>query len=337
MERIDKVQYYLDIAKTVALRGTCLKRNYGAVIVNNDEIISTGYTGSPRGCENCIVKGKCMRQENNIPGKQRYELCKSVHAEMNAIISASRKDMIDATIYLVGVNPDGAIHRNASCCDMCKKMILNAGIKYVVIAQGYNVHKMIPTSDFINDINTMDKNISDKLINNDSLCKKPEEIIKKIIEDSCINIINSKFKEKLINNLVKNFHTFLIWWKEVRIVSQSVIDNGNSYSVRYLHNDMRKFDDFIPIFGDIPHVGNKGICKKLHRIIIDDEYDRGYTFNDFKEIFCRYMIYHIKHFYHNQSYMSFVDPDYSIKILACEFSDFIYNNREELIKLHLTK
>ena len=101
-KRIDKDNYYLNIAFEVARRGTCLRRNYGAVIVNRDEIISTGYTGSPRGADNCIDIGYCIRQELEVPSGERYELCRSVHAEMNALIHASRREVIGGSLYLVG-------------------------------------------------------------------------------------------------------------------------------------------------------------------------------------------------------------------------------------------
>ena len=100
--RIDKINYYLDIAESTLERSTCIRRNFGAIIVKNDEIISTGYNGAPRGRKNCIDLGYCMREKLNIPRGERYEMCRSVHAEQNAIISASRRDLIDATIYLVG-------------------------------------------------------------------------------------------------------------------------------------------------------------------------------------------------------------------------------------------
>ena len=102
MQRIDKQNYYLDIAESVLERGTCLRRNYGAIIVKNDEIVATGYTGAPRGRKNCDDMGFCMREHLQIPSGQRYELCRSVHAEANAIISAQRSDMIGATLYLAG-------------------------------------------------------------------------------------------------------------------------------------------------------------------------------------------------------------------------------------------
>ena len=101
-KRRDKHNYYLDIAETVLERGTCLRRNYGTIIVNNDEIVSSGYTGAPRDRKNCLDLGFCMREKLNIPRGERYELCRSVHSEANAIISASRKEMLGATMYLVG-------------------------------------------------------------------------------------------------------------------------------------------------------------------------------------------------------------------------------------------
>ena len=132
--RIDKQNYYLDIAETVAKRGTCLRRNYGAIIVKNDEIISTGYTGSVRGQKNCCDTGICKRQELNIPSGERYELCRSVHAEQNAIISASRKDMIGSTLYLVGVDETTSKYvKNPKPCLMCERFIINAGIEKVIV------------------------------------------------------------------------------------------------------------------------------------------------------------------------------------------------------------
>ena len=134
MARRDKINYYLDIAETVAARGTCMRRNFGAIIVKNDQIISTGYTGAPRGRKNCIDLGYCAREKMNIPRGQRYELCRSVHAEANAIIHASRNDMLDATLYLVGKEmTTGEYVQNASSCAMCKRTIINAGIANVII------------------------------------------------------------------------------------------------------------------------------------------------------------------------------------------------------------
>ena len=134
MPRIDKTNYYLDIAQTVSERSTCLRRHYGAIIVQNDEIVSTGYNGAPRGRKNCIDLGYCTREAMNIPSGERYELCRSVHAEANAIISAPRSEMIGSTLYLVGLEyKDGSYVQNANPCAMCKRMIINAGIETVVV------------------------------------------------------------------------------------------------------------------------------------------------------------------------------------------------------------
>ena len=150
MERIDRINYYLDIAETVLERGTCLRRNFGAIIVKNDEIISTGYTGAPRMRKNCIDIGTCLRQEMNIPRGTRYELCRSVHAEANAIISASRRDMIGATLYLVGREVDtGELIENASSCAMCKRLIINSGIEKVCVRNTKDTYTVIDVNDWI--------------------------------------------------------------------------------------------------------------------------------------------------------------------------------------------
>ena len=132
MVRRDKHNYYLDMAEVALERGTCLRRNFGAVIVKNDVIISTGYNGAPRGRANCIDLNVCIRAQRNIPRGTQYELCRSVHAEMNAIIAASREEMIGSTIYLVGREMDsGEIMKDANSCTMCKRAIINAGISKV--------------------------------------------------------------------------------------------------------------------------------------------------------------------------------------------------------------
>ena len=125
MERISKENYYLDIAETVLERATCLRRIYGAIIVKNDEIISTGYNGAPRGRANCVDMGYCSREAMKVPRGERYELCRSVHAEANAIISASRRDMVGGTIYLVGRNAaTGELLNDATSCLMCRRMVI---------------------------------------------------------------------------------------------------------------------------------------------------------------------------------------------------------------------
>ena len=134
MGRISKENYYLDIAETVIGRATCLRRCYGAIIVKNDEIISTGYNGAPRGRKNCVYLGRCARDAMNVPRGERYELCRSVHAEANAIISAARRDMVGGTLYLAGKDAvTGEILSDATSCAMCRRLIINAGLEKVVI------------------------------------------------------------------------------------------------------------------------------------------------------------------------------------------------------------
>ena len=155
--RRDKHNYYLDIAQTVLERGTCLRRNYGAIIVNNDEIVSSGYTGAPRGRKNCMDLGFCMREKLNLPRGERYELCRSVHSEANAIISASRKEMIGGTMYLVGKDfHTGEIVENASSCAMCKRMIINSGIERVIVRLTPDDFKVIPVSEWIEDDDSLE-------------------------------------------------------------------------------------------------------------------------------------------------------------------------------------
>ena len=148
MQRVDKTNYYLDIAETVAARGTCLRRNFGAIIVKNDQIISTGYVGAPRGRQNCCDLGYCMREKMGVPRGERYELCRSVHAEANAIIAAARTDMLDSTLYLVGIEyKDGSYVKNAMPCAMCKRMIINAGIQTVIVRDTETEYRVIPVAE----------------------------------------------------------------------------------------------------------------------------------------------------------------------------------------------
>lgn len=140
--RPSKDEYYLRIAFEAARRGTCLRRQFGAVIVNKDQIISVGYVGAPRGVPNCLQIGRCYRQEHKIPKGEHYELCRSVHAEMNAIIHAARESMIGGTIYIAGrdlENKEKPV--SAKPCKLCRRMIINAGIERVVISKengGFN-------------------------------------------------------------------------------------------------------------------------------------------------------------------------------------------------------
>ncbi len=150
MERISKENYYLDIAQTVLERATCLRRIYGAIIVKNDEIISTGYNGAPRGRRNCVDMGYCTREAMQVPRGQRYELCRSVHAEANAIISASRRDMVGSTLYLVGKNAQtGELLGDATSCAMCRRMVINAGISRVVIRKTEAEFEVVDVQDWV--------------------------------------------------------------------------------------------------------------------------------------------------------------------------------------------
>lgn len=157
MKRTDKKNYYLDIAETVLERGTCLRRNFGAIIVKNDQIVSTGYVGAPRGRKNCIDMGVCVREQNNIPRGERYELCRSVHAEANAIIHASRDAMLGATLYLVGKDAKtGEYVENACACSMCKRMIINAGIKKIIIRNTKDKFTAIYVDEWIQNDESLD-------------------------------------------------------------------------------------------------------------------------------------------------------------------------------------
>ena len=156
MERISKENYYLDIAETVLERATCLRRVYGAIIVKNDEIISTGYNGAPRGRANCVDMGYCSREAMNVPRGERYELCRSVHAEANAIISASRRDMVGGTIYLVGRNAaTGELLPDATSCLMCRRMVINAGLERVVIRRTKTEFEVVPVETWISEDDLM--------------------------------------------------------------------------------------------------------------------------------------------------------------------------------------
>ena len=150
MERKDKENYYLDIAETVLVRSTCGRRKYGALVVLNDEIISTGYNGAPRGRKNCLDRNVCIRDELKIPSGERYEICRSVHAEANAIISAARRDMIGSTLYLAGRNAkDGELLSDTTSCSMCRRLIINAGIIRVVCRIGESKYTITNTRDWV--------------------------------------------------------------------------------------------------------------------------------------------------------------------------------------------
>ena len=150
MSRVSKHNYYLDIAQTVAERSTCLRKMYGAIIVKDDVIVSTGYNGAPRGRKNCNDLDFCMRDKLKIPRGERYELCRSVHAEANAIIAAARERMLGATIYMVCISPDdGSVVGGTSSCMMCKRQIINAGIATVIVRDTKEEYRVIDVNDWI--------------------------------------------------------------------------------------------------------------------------------------------------------------------------------------------
>ena len=151
MGRISKENYYLDIAETVLRRATCLRRVYGAIIVKNDEIISTGYNGAPRGRKNCSDLGYCTKKKL-LPDQRHggYDACRAVHSEQNAIISAARKDMIGSIMYLVGKRTDNSQYEEgAMSCQTCRKLIINAGIEKVVMRLNKTEYKVIDVNDWI--------------------------------------------------------------------------------------------------------------------------------------------------------------------------------------------
>ncbi len=151
-QRVNKVNYYLDIAQTVLERSTCMRKKYGAIIVKNDVIVSTGYNGAPRGRRNCSDLGFCMRDKLEIPRGERYEMCRSVHAEANAIISAPREQMLDSVLYMTGTDAKtGELITDSCSCQMCKRMIINAGISQVVVRNSPTEYTVYNVADWISD------------------------------------------------------------------------------------------------------------------------------------------------------------------------------------------
>lgn len=150
MERVSKENYYLDIAQTVAERSTCLRRCYGAIIVKDDTIVSTGYNGAPRGRKNCSDLGYCMREKLQIPRGERYEMCRSLHSEANAIIAAARERMLGSTLYMCCIDPMSHEVVGGTCsCAMCKRMIINAGIETVVVREDKENYTVYPVQSWI--------------------------------------------------------------------------------------------------------------------------------------------------------------------------------------------
>ncbi len=131
-KRPDWDEYFLNIAQEVGKRSTCLRRRYGAIIVKDKIIVSTGYNGAPRGEANCIDTGICERERLNIPKGERYELCVAVHAEQNAIINGDPLKTQGATMYIVGINVADGSYASGEPCLLCRRMIKNAQIEKVI-------------------------------------------------------------------------------------------------------------------------------------------------------------------------------------------------------------
>ena len=148
-KRISKIDTYLNCAESFAYRSTCLKRKYGAVIVKDDAVISTGYNGSPRGYENCCDIGECPRIRLGLHQGEGYGMCRAVHAEANALLNCSREQTLGADLYLSGVNPGDCSVHQAKPCPLCARLIIQAGIRNVILRQGEGAdnYRVIPARD----------------------------------------------------------------------------------------------------------------------------------------------------------------------------------------------
>lgn len=137
--RTDKVEWFLDMAFRCAEQGTCLRRNFGVVLIDEggSEVISTGYTGAPKGIPHCTF---CLRNKYNVPSGERYELCLSVHAEMNALIQAGKKAR-GSSLYLAGFHVDTGKIIGQQPCFLCIRMIINAGVKAVCVRLNDNIRE----------------------------------------------------------------------------------------------------------------------------------------------------------------------------------------------------
>lgn len=151
LQRISKINTYLNVAETFAYRSTCIKRKYGAVVVKNDTVISTGYNGSPRGLDNCWNIGRCPRIELDMHQGEGYGICRAIHAEQNALLNCPKEQMLGADLYLAGVNTeDNTVHK-AKPCPLCARLIIQAGIENVImrIGEKEDEYVMIPAKELI--------------------------------------------------------------------------------------------------------------------------------------------------------------------------------------------
>lgn len=150
-ERVSKIDTYLNCAEVFAYRSTCLKRKYGAVIVKDDVVISTGYNGAPRGFDNCCDIGSCPRIDRNMHQGEGYGICRAIHAEANALLNCSRQQTLGADLYLVGINPgDNSIHE-ARPCPLCARTIIQAGINnvYLRVGEGAGNYIVVPAKKLV--------------------------------------------------------------------------------------------------------------------------------------------------------------------------------------------
>ncbi|MFH0831753.1 MAG: deaminase [archaeon] len=140
VKRPSKDEYYLGIADKISERSTCLRRRFGAIIIKDDSPVSQGYNGAPRGVKDCLEEGYCFRKEKNIPSGERYELCRSVHAEDNAIINAARlgTSILKGTMYIHGRDADTGKSFPGKPCEMCKRKIINSGLEKIVFIDEKN-------------------------------------------------------------------------------------------------------------------------------------------------------------------------------------------------------
>lgn len=153
LPRISKDEYYLNIAREVSRRSTCFRRSIGAIIVRDDQIISTGYVGAPRKTKDSLEHGFCLRDRLNIPHGQRYELCRSVHAEQNAIINAARAgvSLLGGDMYIFGSDARSGQPIDAFPCFICKKMIINAGLKRVICSTASGGMQIFSVDEWVKD------------------------------------------------------------------------------------------------------------------------------------------------------------------------------------------
>ena len=150
MSRPSWDEYFMMLAKLTASRSTCLSRPTGAVVVKDRQVIASGYNGSLPGEAHCMDDGQCFRRSLEWPEAMKYDMCRSAHAEANAIISASRRDMVGGTLYLVGRNAQtGELLPYATSCPMCRRHIINAGLERVVIRRTPTEFQVVDVQDWI--------------------------------------------------------------------------------------------------------------------------------------------------------------------------------------------